>query len=137
VSEIEILDGDKIIGEVENITPGLSGTFSLTLKPGSYRTYCPGGNSTEHGTLTVAGNAGTQATEAEQRAVADYRAYVERQTKELVRETRAFVAALQAGNLKAAKHRYAAARAPYERIEPVAESFGGLDPAIDARAGDM
>jgi iron uptake system EfeUOB component EfeO/EfeM len=26
---------------------------------------------------------------------------------------------------------------PYERIEPVAESFGSLDPAIDARAGDV
>ena len=29
------------------------------------------------------------------------------------------------------------ARVPYERIEPVAESFGDLDPAIDARAGDV
>jgi iron uptake system EfeUOB component EfeO/EfeM len=29
------------------------------------------------------------------------------------------------------------ARVPYERIEPVAESFGTLDPAIDARAGDV
>jgi iron uptake system EfeUOB component EfeO/EfeM len=29
------------------------------------------------------------------------------------------------------------ARVPYERIEPVAESFGQLDPAIDARAGDV
>jgi iron uptake system EfeUOB component EfeO/EfeM len=26
---------------------------------------------------------------------------------------------------------------PYERVEPVAESFGDLDPAIDARAGDV
>ena len=29
------------------------------------------------------------------------------------------------------------AREPYERIEPVAESFGDLDPEIDARAGDV
>jgi iron uptake system component EfeO len=35
-----------------------------------------------------------------------------------------------------AKALYAPARVPYERIEPVAESFGDLDPEIDARAGD-
>jgi iron uptake system component EfeO len=29
-----------------------------------------------------------------------------------------------------AKSLYAAARIPYERIEPVAESFGNLDPRI-------
>src|SRR5262249_36858605 len=27
--------------------------------------------------------------------------------------------------------------APYERIEPIAESFGDLDPALDAREGDV
>ena len=32
---------------------------------------------------------------------------------------------------------FPAARAPYERIEPVAESFGDLDPEIDARADDV
>ena len=26
---------------------------------------------------------------------------------------------------------------PYERVEPVAESFGDLDPRIDARANDV
>ena len=36
-----------------------------------------------------------------------------------------------------AKSLFAAARAPYETIEPVAESFGGLDPAIDARVNDV
>ena len=39
--------------------------------------------------------------------------------------------------MAAAKRAYPAARVPYERIEPVAESFGDLDPAIDARAGDV
>jgi iron uptake system component EfeO len=36
-----------------------------------------------------------------------------------------------------AKGAYAAARYHYEAIEPIAESFGDLDPAIDARAGDV
>ena len=35
-----------------------------------------------------------------------------------------------------AKSLYASTRAPYERVEPVAESFGDLDAAIDARADD-
>ncbi len=43
VTEFEILDGDHILGEVENVAPGLSGHFSLTLKPGRFTMYCPGG----------------------------------------------------------------------------------------------
>ncbi len=38
VSEFEILSGDRIIGEVENVAPGLNKEFSLTLKPGNYTT---------------------------------------------------------------------------------------------------
>src|SRR5438046_907742 len=49
IDEFEIKDGDKIIGEAENLAPGLSGKFSITLKPGTYATVCPGGKS---GTLT-------------------------------------------------------------------------------------
>jgi high-affinity iron transporter len=53
VSEFEILDGQKVLGEVENVAPGVPGEFSLTLRPGSYVTYCPGGSRTERGKLTV------------------------------------------------------------------------------------
>jgi len=138
VSEFEVLDGDRIVGEVENLAPGLSGRFSITLKPGRYVTYCPGGKTVERGTLVVTGAAGQAApSAAEAAAVRRYRAYVESQTTLLVARTRAFVGALQAGDVAEAKARYAAARVPYERIEPVAESFGRLDPAIDARAGDV
>ena len=42
-----------------------------------------------------------------------------------------------AGDVAKAKSLYPAARIPYERIEPVAESFGDLDPRIDARANDV
>ena len=51
--------------------------------------------------------------------------------------TAAFVAAVKAGDVDRAKALYAPARIPYERIEPVAESFGDLDPAIDARDDDV
>ncbi len=43
----------------------------------------------------------------------------------------------QAGDVAKAKALFAAARAHYETIEPVAESFGDLDPKIDAREDDV
>ena len=54
VSEFEVLDGETILGEKENLADGLSGSFSLTLKRGEYTLYCPGG-SDERGTLRVVG----------------------------------------------------------------------------------
>src|SRR4051794_12288531 len=57
VSEFEILDGDRILGEKENLVAGLSGKFNLNLKPGRYTISCPGGTSTATGPLVVAGAA--------------------------------------------------------------------------------
>ena len=54
VTEFEILEGDKIVGEKEDLTDGLSGSFTLTLDTGTYTIYCPGGTD-ERGTLTVSG----------------------------------------------------------------------------------
>ena len=42
-----------------------------------------------------------------------------------------------AGKVVQAKALYPAARIRYERVEPVAESFGDLDPRIDARENDV
>src|SRR5262249_2196264 len=139
ISEMEILDhAGRIVAEVENVPPGLSGSFSATLQPGTFTLSCPGG--TEHdgkGTLTVTGKA-TKTTGADAparaAAVAEYRQYLEEQADLLVAKTTAFANAVEAGNVAAAKAAYGPARAPYERIEPVAESFGDLDPRIDARA---
>ena len=44
---------------------------------------------------------------------------------------------VEAGDLEAAKATYAAARAPWERIEPIAELFPDLDSAIDFREEDF
>jgi iron uptake system component EfeO len=136
VTEFELLDGDHLLGEAENVASGLSGKFSLTLKPGSYTSYCPGGTTSERGTVTVTGKAAATSAAAAA-AVARYRTYLERQTASLVARTRPFVAAVQAGDVARAKALYGPARVRYERIEPVAESFGDLDPDIDARAGDV
>jgi len=54
VTEFEVLDGDEILGEKENLSDGLSGSFTLDLEAGEYTVYCPGG-ATERGTLTVTG----------------------------------------------------------------------------------
>jgi iron uptake system component EfeO len=54
VDELEIKDGDRVLGEIEDVTPGHSGSFSVTLKPGSYRTYC--GSRLKPGVLTVTGD---------------------------------------------------------------------------------
>jgi iron uptake system component EfeO len=69
--------------------------------------------------------------------IADYRDYLQQNADELVATTEPFVAAVVAGNLVEAKELYVAPRIPYERIEPVADSFGSLDPKIDARETDV
>ena len=54
ISEFEVLDsGGKIIGEKESLTPGLEGSFTIDLKPGSYTLACPGGTKHPTGRLTV------------------------------------------------------------------------------------
>jgi iron uptake system component EfeO len=136
VTELEVLDGETILGEVENLSDGLSGSFSLKLEKGEYTLRCNGG-SEEDGTLTVTGGAQAQVNPETEAAVADYRKYLEQNTTELVAATAPFVAAVEAGEVEKAKSLYAAARIPYERIEPVAESFGDLDPRIDARENDV
>jgi iron uptake system component EfeO len=137
VTELEVLDGDTILGERENLSDGLSGSFSLTLNAGNYTLYCPGGDSAERGTLTVTGTSNAKQSDEAAAAVDQYRRYIEDQTALLVKDTEPFVQAVQAGNVEEAKSLYPAARLPYERVEPVAESFGDLDPEIDARAGDV
>jgi iron uptake system component EfeO len=54
VTEMEVMDGETVLGEEENITDGMEGNFSATLAAGEYTIYCPGG-SDEKGTLTVTG----------------------------------------------------------------------------------
>jgi iron uptake system component EfeO len=55
VTEFEVLDGDKVLGEKENLTPGLSGDFTVTLKAGTFRTLCPNGKTAAEGKLIVTG----------------------------------------------------------------------------------
>jgi iron uptake system component EfeO len=137
VSEAELRTSDmtKILGEQENLTPGLSGGFSLSLQPGRYKITCPGA-ATSQSTLTVTG----QATGASWHsvlglasAVTGYASFVTAETAALVTHTRTFCEAIEAGQLTRAQQLYPKARVYYERIEPVAEIWGSLDTKIDGR----
>jgi iron uptake system component EfeO len=136
VTELEVLEGETILGERENITEGLSGSFSLTLEEGEYTVRCNGGTE-EDGTLKVTGELETESSPETVKAIDTYKKYLLKNSEELTEKTKPFVAAVIAGNVAKAKQLYSAPRVNYERIEPVAESFGDLDPRIDARENDV
>jgi iron uptake system component EfeO len=143
VTEVEVLSGDRIVGEKENLPPGFSGTFSITAAAGDYTLSCPGAGS-DRTPLRVTGTAG--AGDADRatlltRATDGYARYVRTQVGYLVTTTEALAHALHGTDLRAARVAYAKARPFYEKIEPVAESFSvgtvSLDANIDARANDV
>lgn len=66
-----------------------------------------------------------------------YKAWVQGQIDNLLQDTEKFVALLEAGKLAEAKALYPRVRMYFERSEPIAESFGDLDPRIDNREADL
>jgi iron uptake system component EfeO len=137
VSEAELRTSDlsKILGEQENLTPGLSGGFSLNLQPGTYKISCPGA-AQQDWTLTVTGKATGQSWQSVPQlasAVSGYGGYITQNTSQLVTSSQKFCQAVDAGNMAQAKVLYPQARVYYERIEPVAEVWGTLDTSIDGR----
>jgi iron uptake system component EfeO len=131
--------GDKVVAEVENIAPGLSRDLLAELPAGQYQAVCKPGMTGDgiRQKLTVSGTSGAGQDESLGQAGADYQAYVQSETAPFVEQTTAFVAAVKAGDIAGAKALYPATRLHWERIEPVAESFGDLDPLIDGREGDQ
>ncbi len=137
-------DGKKIVAEVENIGPGLSRELVVTAEPGKYVTACKPGmkGAGIRGDFTVTdsghdGSARGADPEQVEQATEAYAAFVRAQSEELLERTRQFAAAYTAGQDHRARKLYAHAREPWERIEPVAESFGDLDPKMDARQVDL
>lgn len=141
VTEAELLRDGVIMGEKENLTPGLSGTFSLNLKAGKYQVYCPNAKTPRTAfTVTGAAAASSQSPKlraAMKKAVTGYKTYVVGEVGKLVPATTKFTDAVRDGDIATAKKLFASTRTSYERIEPVAESFGDLDPRIDARVNDV
>ncbi|MBD7985704.1 EfeM/EfeO family lipoprotein [Sporosarcina sp. Sa2YVA2] len=66
-----------------------------------------------------------------------YKQFALEQMDQFVMETEKFVTAVKNGELEEAKTIYPLARMYFERSEPIAESFGDLDPRIDARLADI
>lgn len=131
-------EGDRVMGEVENIGPGLTRRLIVELPDaGSYTTACKPGMVGDgiRNTFTVSGESRRQ-TDTDTKlaeATISYARYVTSQAEALEAKTEEFVAAVKAGNVALAKQLYPVARTYWERIEPVAESFGDLDPITDGR----
>ena len=138
VSEAELLSGGRMLGEQENLSPGLSGGFSLRLDNGDYQIYCPGA-SEEKFTFTVTGKstASWRSNPALVSATNQYASWITDQVGQLASTTQSFVDDVNAGNLQQAEVAYGQARVFYERVEPVAEIWGSLDLQIDGRIDDF
>lgn len=132
--------GDRVMGEVENIVPGLTREVVMELPAGMYETACKPGMTGKgiRGPLKVSGEHKPLSGDAGlAEAVASYKRYIKSQSDTLLDKTKEFTEAVKAGDVAGAKELYPVARTYWERIEPVAEVFGDLDPAIDARENDV
>lgn len=78
----------------------------------------------------------TESTQLENE-VAEYKEFALVQLDKFTTETEKFVTAVKDGDVEKAKEIYPTARMYFERSEPIAESFGDLDPRIDARLADV
>ncbi len=144
VSEVELLSGARILAEKENIPPGFSGEFAVSVGAGTYTLYCPGA-STERTKIKVTGQAAatgdTTVAALLGQATQGYAKYVNTQVAALVTSVAALNSTLHGTDLAAAQKAYIAARPFYEKIEPVAESFvigkDSIDTDIDIREGDV
>ncbi len=134
-------EGDRVMGEVENIGPGLKRDLIVELPTGKYQAVCKPGMIGDgiRGDLTVTGEAAAQIDEDAvlKEATVSYQRYVNSQAVALEQKTTEFVDAVKGGDVAKAKALFPVSRTYWERIEPVAESFGDLDPKIDARVNDV
>ncbi len=147
VTEFYLLgeDGLRIVGEVENVGPGISRKLTVNAAPGAYFTACkPGmkGDGIRAGFTVAESDEAPEVAGSDQElveeALVNYQAYVKDQSAQLLEKTRRFVELYEAGDQDdAARALYPEARTHWERIETVAESFGDLDPKMDLREVDV
>jgi iron uptake system component EfeO len=139
VNELEILAPDgKIVSERENIGPGTGVEVTVQLAAGTYKVMCSAGMTGKgpSQTFTVTGRGKASDPRLDQ-AVAGYRVYVGEQVDDTLAKAKKFAAAVTKGDVAGAKALYAPSRIGWERIEPVAESFGDIDPKVDLREADL
>nr|WP_227464686.1 iron uptake system protein EfeO [Nocardioides lijunqiniae] len=147
VTEFYLLaeDGLRIVAEVENIGPSISRPLTANVPAGKYVTACkPGmtGDGIRSDFTVTESDEDVKVSEDEESLVTaaqdNYAAYVQDQSDQLLVKTGQFVELYKAGDKDdEARALYADARTHWERIETVAESFGDLDPMMDAREADL
>lgn len=135
-------DGLRVIAERENIAPGETADLTVSLMPGNYFTACkPGlrGPNVGQAAFTVTGEP-IKVDASDQQlfddAVDSYIQFAQKEVGELVPAVSDFAAAYAAGDDAKARELYPLTRVHYERIEPIAEVLGILDPKIDYREVD-
>lgn len=135
-------DGLRIVAEKENIAPGASADLTVTLQPGDYYTACkPGmrGGNVDEQKFAVTGDKielSGEDQELYEAAVADYVNFAKNEVAQLPPLVKELTDAYIAGDDEKAKEMFAPVRLHYERIEPIAEALGILDPRIDYREID-
>lgn len=151
ITEIELLSNQRIIGEKENLAPGLKPvSFTLTLGGGTYQLSCPGATKDlQKFTVTGKSAKATGSTQSILKAgTAGYAKYVTGDVDSMVTAVANLKAAIDAGDLEQAKAEYAMARPFYERIESDVAGFvlpgfkatdnsGNLDYLIDMRQSNL
>jgi iron uptake system component EfeO len=141
ISEVELVKDQRILGEKENLAPGLDPvSFTVTLDGGKYQVYCPGAGA-EFTDFTVTGQAAAPPPGSTQtilgQGTKDYAAYVINQVNMLDDGVKALDRAVQSGDVNGAKTAYAKARPYYERSESSVEGFVLPGFAVDDNAGNL
>ncbi|MER6089613.1 iron uptake system protein EfeO [Streptomyces bluensis] len=137
VTEVYLLfPDDRVVAERENIGPGTRQKVTAEVKAGDYRIACKPGMKGDGIRQDVTATGTGKAVEHDPRldkAVAAYREYAQEQADATIPQAETFAKAIKDGDIEAAKKAYAPSRIGWERTEPVAESFGDIDPKVDVR----
>ncbi len=152
ITEVELLSAGRILGEKENLAPGLGAvSFTSTLGGGRYQIYCPGAEK-ETTAFTVTGKAAAAPKGGVQgllkQGTTGYATYVAGVLTNMTTAVDNLQTAVDSGDLAKAKAAYALARPFYERIESDVDGFvlpgfkatdnaGNLDYLIDMRASNL
>ncbi|TKI06710.1 iron uptake system protein EfeO [Martelella alba] len=152
ITEIELQSHNRILGEKENLAPGLpTVSFTLTLDGGTYQLYCPGA-AKEMVNFKVTGKSAAQPTGSTASILAagtkGYANYVNGVVDDMVTAVNRLKTDIDAGDLAKARADYPLARPFYERIESDVDGFvlpgfkatdnsGNLDYLIDMRGSNL
>ena len=138
-------DGLRIVGEIENVGPGLTRDLVVRAEPGKYVTACkPGmkGKGIREDFTVTRLRQGHQASRASTRRTSTPRPRSTPPTSRTSRRSwstrpRRSSTPTRPATTTKAKELFPEARQHWERIETVAESFGDLDPKMDLREADL